>query len=109
MWLKTTNRLAALGLLLLLPAVTAARFTLDLAAVPDPQGRIETEHHDGCPPPHSHVFCTLLARSPPSLPQGEPRILQTLPAVLAQPVVDEVLHGRHASKAVHARSPPSTD
>ncbi len=75
------RRFIALPLLLALPAVAAARLSLDFRANLDSSDSVEVQHSIGCSLAHDHGVCALLIRSPWSPGPASPSIAPLLPPI----------------------------
>ena len=99
-------RLIGMGLLLITPTVAGSPLGLGLHSPEDPQGHVEAEHKQDCLPSHDHTFCTLILRSPWTVPQLGPRFLAAVPAGQERPIEPGGAHGAGLVDVLHARDPP---
>lgn len=100
------QRLIASLLLVTLPALAAARLSLDARAAFHNQGNVENLHNGRPGAAHDHRLCVLLMHAPWS--HGEPSAIVPVPPRSHQVLLGEAraFPGRHVVQLQQARAPP---
>ncbi|MGD8867772.1 MAG: hypothetical protein PVI01_09080 [Gemmatimonadales bacterium] len=99
-------RLIAFLVLVTLPALAAARLTLDARTAFRNQANVESEHNGRPGATHDHRLCVLLIHAPWS--PGEPAAVATVPCQSQHDPLGQArgLPGHHAIQLQQARAPP---